>query len=61
MPESRKDVNAIKAMALFIGKYGKKELPAVMGDLHEKHDFQKIQEVLGFDIEEGLKILKESR
>ena len=55
------DVNAVKAMALFIRKYGKKELAASLDNLHEKYDFQKIQEILGFDLDEGLKILEKNR
>lgn len=55
------DINAIKAMALFIRKYGKKELAAVLDRLHEQHDFQKIQEVLGSDLEKGLAILEQNR
>ena len=56
-----KDTNAIRAMALFIQKHGKKELLKVLETLHKKKDFQKIQEVLGYDIEEGLRILEENR
>ena len=48
-------------MALFIKKYGKKELLKVLDTLHKKKDFQKIQEVLGYEIEEGLKILEKNR
>ena len=55
------DVNAIKAMGLFIRKYGKKELLKVMDKLHKEHDFEKIQEILGDDIEEGLGILERAR
>ena len=55
---SGKDVNAIKAMSLFIRKHGKKELAAVLDRLHTQYDFQKIQEVLGFDLDEGLGILE---
>jgi hypothetical protein len=55
------DVNAVKAMALFIRKYGKKELAATLDNLHEKYDFQKIQEILDFDLDEGLKILEKNR
>ena len=54
------DGNAVKAMSLFIRKHGKKELAAVLDKLHTKYDFQKIQEILGFDLEEGLKILEEN-
>lgn len=54
------DVNAIKAMGLFIRKYGKAELLKTMDRLHKEHDFEKIQEVLGNDIEEGLRILEKT-
>ena len=56
-----KDTNAIRVMALFIQKYGKKDLLKVMDNLHQNRKFEKIQEVLGDDIEEGLKILEEWR
>ena len=56
-----KETNAIRAMALFIKKYNKKELLKVLDALHKKKDFQKIQEVLGYEIEEGIKILEENR
>ncbi len=56
-----KDTNAIRAMALFIKKHGKKELLRVMDAMHSKKKFEKIQEVLGEQIDEGLKILEEWR
>ena len=56
-----RDVNAIKAMALFIRKHGKTELAVVLDSLHRKYDFQKIQEILGEDLEQGLRILEENR
>jgi len=31
-----------------------------MDRLHKEHDFEKIQEVLGNDIEEGLRILEKT-
>lgn len=55
------DVNAVKAMALFIHKYGKKELLKSMNRLHKEHDFEKVQEVLGNDLEEGFRILENTR
>ena len=55
------DINAIKAMALFIRKFGKKELAAVLDRLHQQYHFEKIQEVLGEDLEQGLKILEQNR
>ncbi|MCR5045196.1 MAG: hypothetical protein K6A42_01305 [Treponema sp.] len=48
-------------MALFIKKYGKKELVKVLDTLHKKKNFQKIQEVLGYEIEDGLRILEKNR
>ena len=56
-----KETNAIRVMALFIQKYGKKELLRVLDTLHSKKKFEKIQEVLGDDIEEGMKILEKWR
>ena len=52
-------MNAIKAMALFIHKYGKKEMLKTMDRLHKEKDFEKIQEVLGNDLNEGFKILED--
>ncbi|MBO7565220.1 MAG: DUF3795 domain-containing protein [Clostridiales bacterium] len=56
-----KEVHAIKSMSLFIRKYGKKEVQTVLENLHKKQDFEKIQEVLGDDIDQGLRILEENR
>ena len=56
-----KETNAIRAMALFIHKHGKKELLKVLETLHKKKNFQKIQEVLGEKIEDGLKILEKNK
>ena len=56
-----KDTNAIRAMALFIQKHGKKELLKVLDTLHSTNKFEKIQEVLGDEIDDGLKILEEWR
>ena len=58
---ANRDVNAIKAMALFIRKHGKKDLAAVLDKMHQQYDFQKIQEVLGEDLETGLAILEQNR
>jgi len=55
------DANAVKAMVMFIRKHGKKKLRAVLDNLHKKYDFQKIQEILGDNLDEGLKILEENR
>ena len=46
---------------MFIWKHGKKELASVLDNLHKKYDFQKIQEILGVDMDEGLKILEGNR
>ena len=53
-----KDGNAVKALAKFIRAYGKQSLNAVLECLRETYDFQKIQEILGYDTEEGLRILE---
>ena len=52
--------NAAKAQAMYIGKYGKEEFLKVHDRLHKKYDFSKIQEILGQDISEGLRLLEES-
>ena len=51
---------AAKAQSLFIRKYGKKEFLKVQTKMHEKHDFQKVQEILGQDYKEALRILEEN-
>ena len=56
-----KDVNAVKAMSMFIRKYGKKELAAALDRLHQQYDFQKIQKILGDNLDKGLMILEENR
>ncbi len=56
-----KDVNAVKALALFIRQYGKRELAAVLDRLHREYDFRKIQEILRNDLDEGLRILEKNR
>ena len=48
-------------MSLFIQKHGKKELLKVLDTMHSKKKFEKIQEVLGEEIDEGLKILEDWR
>jgi hypothetical protein len=58
---SGNDANAVKAMAMFIREHGKKELAAVLDKMHKKYDFRKIHEILGFDLDEGRKILEENR
>ena len=56
-----KDGNAVKALAKFIRAHGKQELFAVLDHLHETYDFRKIQEILGYEPEEGLRILEANR
>ena len=58
---SSKDGNAVKALALFIHKYGKKELKKVLENLHRQYDFRKIQQIIGYDTLEGLRILEDNR
>ena len=48
-------------MALFIREHDKKELAAVLDRLHLQYDFQKIQEILGENLEQGLAILEQNR
>ena len=57
---SNDGANAAKAQSLFIRKYGKKELLKVQTILHEKYDFQKVQEILGQDYIKALKILEDN-
>lgn len=57
---SNDGANAAKAQALYIRKHGKKEFLKVHDRLHEKYDFAKTQEILGQDIQEGLRILEEN-
>ena len=55
-----KDGNAAKAQCLFIKKHGKEAFFRVQDNLHKKFNFQKVQEVLGYEIEGALKILEEN-
>ena len=55
------ETNAVRVLGLFIQKYGKKEFMKVMDFMHQKKKFQKVQDVLGCDIDEGLKLLEEWR
>ena len=57
--KSNDGANAAKAQSLYIRKYGKKEFLKVQTRLHEKYDFQKVQEILGQDYKEALKILED--
>ena len=58
---SNDGANAAKVQSLNIRKYGKKEFLKVHTRLHEKYDFQKVQEILGQDYKEALRILEENR
>lgn len=49
---------ACKAQAIFIKKYGKEKHFQVLDKMHEKYDFKKIQEILGGNVEIGLKKLE---
>lgn len=55
-----KDGNAAKAQALFTRKYGVEALFRVQDRLHQTRDFQKIQEILGTEVEAALKILEKN-
>ena len=57
---SNDGAGAARAQSLYIRKYGKKEFLKVQARLHEKYDFQKVQEVLGQDYKEALHMLEES-
>ena len=52
--------SAARAQSLYIRKHGKKEFLQVQTRLHEKYKFQKVQEILGQDYIEGLRILEET-
>lgn len=49
---------ASKAQALFTRRHGKEALLRVHDRLHETQDFQKTQEILGHNLEDGLNILE---
>ena len=57
---SNDGANAAKAQSLYIRKYGKKEFLKVQTRLHEKFEFKKVQEILGQDYKEALRILEEN-
>ena len=52
--------SACKAQAMFIQKYGKEKFLKVHDKMHEIYDFKKTQEILGQNVNEGLKILENS-
>ena len=57
---SNDGAGAAKAQAMYIGLRGKREFLKVQDRLHERYDFQKVQEILGRDHVEGLRILEEN-
>nr|MCR5735281.1 DUF3795 domain-containing protein [Lachnospiraceae bacterium] len=57
---SNDGANAAKAQSLYIKKYGKKEFLKVQTRLHEKYEFEKVQEIIGQDYKEALRILEEN-
>ncbi|MBO6165697.1 MAG: DUF3795 domain-containing protein [Eubacterium sp.] len=56
---SNDGANAAKAQSLYIRKYGKKEFLKIQARLHEKYEFEKVQEILGQDYKEALQILED--
>ena len=59
LPGGGLGAGAARAQCLYISKHGKKEFLKVQTGMHEKHDFQKVQEILGQDYKEALNILEE--
>ena len=55
------ETNAVRDLVLFIQKYGKKEFMKVIDFMHQQKKFQKVQDVLGCDIDEGLRRLEDWR
>ena len=55
------ETNAVRVLGLFIQKYGKKEFIKVMDFMRRNKNFQKVQEVIGCDIDKGLKIMEDWR
>ena len=55
------ETNAVRVLGLFIQKYGKKEFIKVIDFMHKSMKFQKVQEVIGCDIDKGLKIMEDFR
>ena len=56
---SNDGANAARAQCLYIRKYGKREFLKAQTRLHEKYEFEKVQEVLGQDYKEALRMLEE--
>ena len=57
---SNDGASAARAQSLYIRKYGKKEFLKVQTRLHEKYEFEKVQEIIGQDYKEALRILEEN-
>ena len=57
---SNDGANAARAQSLYIRKYGKKDFLRVQTRLHEKYEFEKVQEIIGQDYKEALRILEEN-
>lgn len=51
---------ASKAQAIFIRRHGKQAHRKVLDNLHKKYEFKKMQEILGRNVEEGIRILEEN-
>ena len=51
---------ASKAQAIFIHRHGKQAHRKVLDNLHKKYEFQKMQEIIGQSVEEGIRILEEN-
>ncbi|WP_276752754.1 GNAT family N-acetyltransferase [Treponema succinifaciens] len=51
---------ASKAQAIFIRQHRKEAHRKVLDNLHKKYKFQKMQEILGQSVEEGIRILEEN-
>ena len=49
---------ACKAQAMFLKKHGKKAFLQVQDALHKSYDFKKVQEILGENLEDAIKILE---
>ena len=56
--EGQRRAAAAKAQALFIHKHGKEEFFKLQNVMHKARDFKKIQEILGQNTQEGLRILE---
>ena len=56
---SNDGANAAKVQAMYIRAHGKEAFLRAQDRLHEKYSFSKVQEILGQDWKEGLRILEE--